>query len=654
MSLVICSNIESDASLSARDNSIFKPYNFRNALSSNMILPKNCQVALQSCKINLDGTISIGENARRFFQYIGKYIDGTTNNTLSDTTADPVLCDLFAGERGIKQVQVEQLAVEIQKSINIGIVHLLYKNQATVQTIRDAITNEFGGFEFKYDIDTNVDDVFPKTVNSWYKSVRSGTATANYTYNSGTGELTTVSHANSKRGYATVTGFDSPVSPNGGVVEYDITGCMNMTSAGGNASQAIAFVCGLSIGSNTEYPPSDRYFGPVSWRWNRGSDYLQGGSLAGLGRFGQLVKNYFDVCVFVGGDGLLRVFHTPNRSAVLDGPVTTRNLTGISTITEFEYFNAAVGSDFNTRYDCTTNASKIDSIEFTLDGETVKIIAKNSTDTLEHTIYEYDATRDKEFNIKAMGQNTYGTQPFMGIMTAATSFQHQLRIDRCDRVASQTDFDFRVSGKCGWWQQQEYEGNSEKVVELTSRLWNDYSVGSGTPSGLTYAQMSAGPPVVLTDRAPVLILQESSVYSGTVGANVASVFGFPNLPVVDGTIWTAPTGSDNFYKINSLVVPRLLSTRSIFVRLENFTQTSVNARQGNHSSIIAHLPRFDGQIETGRLYFEPKNLIYLDLNNPEPLNINSFDLSFVYSNEQYAESIVGQSIIVLHFKEKSK
>ena len=73
---------------------------------------------------------------------------------------------------------------------------------------------------------------------------------------------------------------------------------------------------------------------------------------------------------------------------------------------------------------------------------------------------------------------------------------------------------------------------------------------------------------------------------------------------------------------------------------------------GNKSSIIAHLPRFDGQVETGRLYHEPKNLIFLDLNNPNEMSLSSFDISFVYSNEQFVESLTGTSVVVLYFRQK--
>ena len=91
----------------------------------------------------------------------------------------------------------------------------------------------------------------------------------------------------------------------------------------------------------------------------------------------------------------------------------------------------------------------------------------------------------------------------------------------------------------------------------------------------------------------------------------------------------------------------------MFVRLENFTQNCVNARMGNRSKIIAHLPRFDGQVETGRIFHQPHERVYLDLNNSEPLRVNSFDISFCYTNEQYATNLTGQSVVCLHFKEKS-
>ena len=653
MSLVICSNLESDSNISARNSSIYKPFSFRNALSSTMTIPKNSQVALQSCKINLDGTVTIGEDNRVFYQYLGDYLTGATGSEIKDTMSYPVRGTLFDKERGVKEVQVEQLAEEIQKALNNSMYSVLYHGGITVDVFRDNTTHEFKGFTYTYTQSLAKLDVYPQMINSWYKSVRDG-GTTNYTYDNATGTLTTSSHTPARKSYANVTGIDTPISPNKGEVIFDCSNVMNTT---GGANQAVNFMVGLSCGSNT--PFNTRNFNPVNYRWNRGTEYRKGATAGGASAaITTLVKNMFEVCIGVGGDGTLRIYHTPVKSGVADGPVTTRNLVDNPTITEFAYYNAAVAGDLSSgsRYNAATNADDIEKFKFILDGETIKIVGIK-TDTTELTIYEYDATRNKIYNIKPMSQNTWGVQPFMAIQTSAANFNRSIVIEKCERVnlAALSGFDFRKegAGKCGWVQQSEYDGRFSEVNELTKREGNDYSVGPNDVNVYAYQLTNNAAPHEVEGAKPVLILQESSLYSPSRFANTHKLFGFEDSPYVDAG-WTPPAApSDALFTINSNTVPRLLSTKSIFVRLENFTQSSMNARQGNRSTIIAHLPRFDGQVETGRLFFEPKNMIYLDLNNPEPLHINSFDISFVYSNEQFAESIVGQSIVVLHFKEKT-
>ena len=112
--------------------------------------------------------------------------------------------------------------------------------------------------------------------------------------------------------------------------------------------------------------------------------------------------------------------------------------------------------------------------------------------------------------------------------------------------------------------------------------------------------------------------------------------------------------SDLGVKFVSDMAPVFKSGQSIFVRLTNLTQRSMNAFKGNNSQIIAHLPRFDGQAETGRLFYEPSEIMWLDLDNPEALKVSSFDLSFVYVNEQFCRALTGQSIVVLAFRPKPK
>tara|TARA_R110000822_G_scaffold102_3_gene471 strand:- start:528 stop:935 length:408 start_codon:yes stop_codon:yes gene_type:complete len=103
-------------------------------------------------------------------------------------------------------------------------------------------------------------------------------------------------------------------------------------------------------------------------------------------------------------------------------------------------------------------------------------------------------------------------------------------------------------------------------------------------------------------------------------------------------------------RFSSDFVPVFKSGQSIFVRLDNFNQHALNGFKGNNSSIIAHLPRFDGQSETGRKYYQPSEIAWVNLNNPHPMKVSSFDISFCYVNEQYVKALTGQSIVVLMFR----
>ena len=67
MSLVICSNQEKDGTALRQKNSVYNAWSFRNPLSSTMTIKKNSQVALQSCKVNVDGRVVFSNNTDKFY-----------------------------------------------------------------------------------------------------------------------------------------------------------------------------------------------------------------------------------------------------------------------------------------------------------------------------------------------------------------------------------------------------------------------------------------------------------------------------------------------------------------------------------------------------------------------------------------------------------
>lgn len=106
--------------------------------------------------------------------------------------------------------------------------------------------------------------------------------------------------------------------------------------------------------------------------------------------------------------------------------------------------------------------------------------------------------------------------------------------------------------------------------------------------------------------------------------------------------FTSTTLTDNYIK------------SSMFVRLKNQALNSYNANMRSISNIIYSAPRFDAQGNTkGLLFFEPHERVYVKMNNPTELILNSLDIDIVDVNEKVLNDLVGNTLVILHIR-KSK
>ena len=166
----------------------------------------------------------------------------------------------------------------------------------------------------------------------------------------------------------------------------------------------------------------------------------------------------------------------------------------------------------------------------------------------------------------------------------------------CENISSHNILDDNNS----WYQSVEsYYLNVGQAESLETRPWNDE--GEDKELFNIQAGINASAAIELDLK---LITQPSIQYTPTPQANVKNLLGFP-VAIMTGQYILDPT---NTLRIASSKIPELTSSKTMFVRLENFTQNCVNARMGNRSKIIAHLPRFDGQVETGRIFHQPTNV----------------------------------------------
>ena len=160
MSLIVCSNKESDATIVGKDQSIFKPYSFRNALSSTMILPKNCQVALESVKYNLDGTIALSGRSQIMYFYYGETL--TAGQDMDHSTAVPIRIPLVElAKDQVIELTLTELVQKIQAQLNKFVFHPNLRDLVSCSVLRDGTTDELEGIQIDFAQYSATDSVIP-------------------------------------------------------------------------------------------------------------------------------------------------------------------------------------------------------------------------------------------------------------------------------------------------------------------------------------------------------------------------------------------------------------------------------------------------------------------------------------------------------------
>jgi len=660
MSLVICSNIRDDTR--NRETIYEAPFSFHNALKQTLQIPPNSEVAVQSVKINKAANLFL-KKTDIWYQYFGKDLN-LTNTTSDDGPYRTIYCtpDILGDE---KLVSMEEFVDIMERSINVGMPHPDIYSKLKFESVRDGTTNAYVGFKITSDgqndsgsgnkIETNTDhfmrsDYWQNTfINAGVPQAVAFTPDAlgpKIVKNSGT--------VDSTEGCMIMNaGF--PLSHMGGVFKVDCTGMRKVSSppvATDTGYGQRPFQVGLCRSillddavTNVLAPESN----PAYYNFN----LTTGLGVGGTG----FEANYFDVVVSCeqqvsGGNYKLKVHQA------------TRNPAGSVSLEEVVYYGYAGALHANILDLSQTGVSGINlaSIVFTLENEILNIDYINDSNT---TIRICGFTADlasgakKENLICPMGQTRWNLYPKLTIVGGPsvpnTSF---LQIKEFNaHINTYNNFSQRNPDN-NFFTRLESLAQDGILHQMDTRDIYDMTVnptlapaytpeGIGTGSGPT-------PPIFLKDRQTQYIFAPSeTLYKDTPNANMAAILGFNNDPVLAPSINGVVSSTDaKIVVYTSDSESELLSTASLFVRLDNFTQTSYNAGVGRPSKILYHLPRFDTSnrdLGTG-LYFEPTERTYVALNNSDTIYANSMNISISNDNEQLATDLVGKTIVVLHFR----
>ena len=693
MSLVICSNQEKEGADDGL-NSVFDPWSFKNGLSSTYTIPKNAQVGLHSCKVNINGTATLTTGSS-LYQYFGELIDPDVagKDSINLCTAEPIRCPLIDTGRDVVNRDPNGVATLLTTQMNKWVFHPNLRDKVDVDVKLDITSTIADGYTITYGLyNDESTSTLPKVTDVWTHNPQdiserdaqvpiepgingeipnrfdfpSGVLTStypaapfpqpslavldwNYSIVGASGVFKSTEHNGDpdENGENSMVSTALPLSLYNGEFEVNIS---NINASDQDWTVGLTRFCN-TVNSKGEYAPPN-------FDADRGDDAID--------------NKFFDFAVRRSG-GLLYLHQTVvNTSASFDPTTNSNDLF----VKELKYWELA-GSTFAGQYDISANTLLINRVKFKAKGQRLVVDLLDTTGGV-HNLYTYDAAHTKDHQLKPISQACWNLHPLLMMDTTSTDFTNEMYIekfkgckditnyscnwgDTADNIESKIKYAPYNTG--GWYEYQEMNGEHQNVLGLELRYWNDQNDVSSGPLGngqLNYAGVPStgvnrrighldGANAITTGFQNVLLPGPSTIYPSR--GNIQELLGFTEAEVEAFTVDGAGA-TDVGLIITSDTSAQLVSGESIFVRLDNFTQITKNAFQSNNSAIIGHLPMFDGQVQTGRLYYEPSEIAWIDLNNAYEQSISSFDISFCYVNEQYVRSLSGQSIVVLMFRTK--
>tara|TARA_R110000824_G_scaffold8359_2_gene37807 strand:+ start:1067 stop:2962 length:1896 start_codon:yes stop_codon:yes gene_type:complete len=623
MSLVITTNKDQDSTF-RQDQSIYSAWSYKNSLSSVYKVPANSQVALQSCKVNLDGRLTITGNNSWWYDYFGLDLSLVDNSVLVEgasvakidlTTSHPILQDLQVGKGEILELTTDELASRITREHAKRDYHPNLKNNFSCVVERNSGL-DFLGFTFNYGQSTlQTYSQQPLTMEKFYTD--NNEKRFSYSYVAGGSTITrlTGEHEDPCVGI----GLGTPLSLSNGLCQVDFA-----TGAGTSAPWGI----GLSRDCPAWWLDQNESYAP--YYYDEDSDLNENYAM-GLDH-----ADFFeDFGVHKNADGELVLRHAVN-------------IGGVMVMREVKYWlNGNSKLKGAGRYDLDTNANKYDWVKFVAVGEQMEVYMGNAS--LDDLITKYDGVEPKESYLKPITQTCWCLHPVLFVGYDTANQTNKLTIEKFSGIPI-ADYDSRAIGGGGWFENLSMISAEKGFKPMAyCRAVDERLILDPTKTSAPFDYAPKGLSNNGVDLKYAMILSPNKEYAPSFGASCADLFGFPGRSLVlgatSGTFPSIQFSSDEPTSLNSML--------SVFVRLNGFGQQVVNARTGNQSTILSHLPTADSRQTDGssqRIFYEPKNLIWLDLKNAYELQVSEFNLDFVYSNEQYAKILQGQSIVCLYFR----
>tara|TARA_R110000822_G_scaffold175722_2_gene315384 strand:- start:1084 stop:2925 length:1842 start_codon:yes stop_codon:yes gene_type:complete len=609
MSLIIASNkVENTTNRIGEAQSAFS---WTNHLNQPIKIPPNSEIAVQSLKINKKGTISVSSSTKWYVYFGTKLAEGSIS--LANTTSQPHLVDL--GINGAEEVTIDELALKIQEGLNRGVPTPDTFGQATCVALKNGSNSDFEGFQFDFTSLGNASALDNKPIKwtNMYDEYFSGKA--GLTFNNASQTLSPIAKYVDRKGsalYNVAIGETTPLATNGGEFIMDLANsAKSMWAVGlrrctGNTLRASPLI----------FTPKGRELG-IS---NHYADFI--------------VYAIQDNIGVAGNDFKIRVYQSEYNKDTAPSPI--RPLT----MKEVKYYQND-DSDFEDVINWSTN-TKFSKIKFTLENELVRVELGTPADVYS-TLVPTSQAKGVRFNpVRDTCRNLYP----IAFQTNNASNNSYLTVEKWGgRVIP--NFLYNNSNNDWWAYIVNNNLQNELGVEVETKPFMDYGA-----SGVAHTYKGISASGTIEYDFSMILREDTTLYTGTQRANADNLFGFDRMTRLTNASVTGTRDEIQTYK--SVNEPELISTTSIFVRINNLPIRSYNAGQSRRSQIIYSVPRFatGTNLSVGSLFFESPEKTYLSLDNPNELNLNTINIDIVNENETLATDLQGRTVCALHVRQK--
>ena len=649
MTYLITSNTQATG-LNVPDTSgINNPSSYVNMLSQTFEIEPNSEIAVESLKITRNGNIQLSSANNKFGIYLGDKLGGVQGG-LSDNLGFPVPTRITGGN-------VTRSPTSLCSNIREGFQQGLgqHPNFVPIDANFPKVelkngSNLFTGFKYSFTQNASTHKThIPPTAGDWV-ATDAVNLNAIVSASGSHGVILKKSDPEELVGDLGVIGTTYPINQANGSVVFSFNSSLN-----GSAGELWEVGLTRATFNEKQVPGSENLAGSPQ-------GYEEIGSVSRFFDYSvrpNPVSGSFEVfCCAVNGTD---AFGFPKRSKVKVGGVPNVSLT-------------SSGSG-------TTQFQKI---KFIVKGDTVNVELISANGSITKLC---ENTGSKANSTKPISISNFYLYPKVNIYDNPSASRVMV-VDGYDGLNIPTlNFDSKVSSSFEYGGRFKGKALEPAILgyELTGPLtYQDYySTALWTGKGGNLSIMEERPALDYGDtydperqevnasgyisKDIVIISAPSSLYSGEIqpgtvpAEDVASaqkfnggwtdrfgaqnILGFENVPVQVTNTFTLP--GKNLAEKESKTTPKMISNKSLFVRLPDLPINSFNSGKGSVSKILYHMPRFDNSgNEVGGLYYQPPERLYIPLRNTTPIRLNNIKVELCNIDETNKDTdLVGQTII---------